>query len=89
MKLTTKGEAPKAATRPEFEIELLATTTTTLLEHEGLASTTTKAASEGVTLGFIRVGVIASVEPGPKLGIAQDLVCLVDAGHLLLRLFLG
>lgn len=82
----TKGET----TRSELEIELLATA---LLEHEGPSTTTTTkgVALERVTalLSLLRVGVVASIEARPQFGVAQHLVGLVDARHLLLRLLLA
>lgn len=57
-----------------------------MLEHELLAE---RVAVEGVPLLLLRVGVVAAVETRPELGVAEDLVRLVDGGHLLLRLLFG
>lgn len=89
--LTERESSRKPATRPaELELELLAAA---LLEHKGVTTTAAAAAEgaallEGVLL-LVRVGVVAAVEPRPQLRVAQHLVRLVDARHLLLRLVLA
>lgn len=83
---STEGEATETLTT---ELELLAT----LLEEELLAATMTEGTAllEGIAsllrLGVI--GIISIIVTGTQLRIGQDLVCLVDGGHLLLRLLLG
>lgn len=58
------------------------------LEHE-LLSATAKRITLVVVLPLIRVGIITAIEARPQLGVAKDLICFVDASHLLLGLLLG
>ena len=76
----------KPSRPPKLELELL--TPTTLLEHERVPSGPERAPL--VELGLlVRVGVVAAVEAGAQLRVAEHLVRLVDAGHLLLGFLLG
>lgn len=83
--LPSKWETTRETPRPELELEL-ATTRTALLEHERVSATM----AEGVSLLLlVRVGVVTAVETCAQLGIAEDLVCLVNLRHLLLGCLLG
>lgn len=90
----TSSAATPAAARPELELELLpALLLPALLEHERVAAAAgaavaERAALEGVLL-LVGVGVVAAVEAGAQLRVAEDLVRLVDAGHLLLGILLA
>lgn len=76
-------EPLESTTRPpaELELELLVAAATAVAEG---------AAVEGVALLLlVGVGVVAHVEAAAELGVGQDLVGLVDGGHLLLGVLLG
>ena len=84
--LSTKRKSTTAAARSKLEVEPTATATrATLLEHEGVSA----AKWISMLLLFVRVGVIAAIEALTKFWVAEDLVCLVDARHLLLGRLLG
>ena len=52
------------------------------------ASTLSKGTSvEWLSLLFLAVGVVAAIEAGTKLRVAEDFVCFVDFGHFLFGLF--
>ena len=76
-----------------MELESSSSSGSALLEHEGVATSVAEGASvEGVAavpLLLVGVGVVAAVEAGAQLGVAQDLVRLVDGRHLLLGRLLG
>ena len=81
--LCTKRKATTA--RPELEVELTATTRATLLIHEGVPTTEWIP----VLLLFVGVRIIAAIEARTKFWVTKDLICLVDARHLLLGRLLG
>lgn len=94
-KRETAREAASTATGPKFELELLTALMEllpALLEHErgavAAAAVAEGAALERVLL-LVRVGVLAAVEALAQLRVAEDLVRLVDARHLLLGLLFG
>lgn len=84
----------KAAALLEFEGTTAATASSApaaLLEEELLAGPAGAkgAAVERLALLLLAVGIVAAVEAGAELGVAEDLVGLVDLGHFLLGLLLG
>ena len=88
-KRKSAGESTTGETTASLELESSASTTT-LLEHESLTTSTAteRRALERLSAVSARgvVGVVAAVETLSQLGIRQDLVCLVDGRHLLLGL---
>jgi len=80
---------PEREPRPaKLELELLATpATTTLVEHKRMALAAERVPL--VLLLLVRVGVVAAVEAGAQLRVAQHLVRLVDGRHFLLGLLLS
>lgn len=74
---------------PKLELEILTTSRETplLMEHEWL-TTTEWIALERVS-SLLRVGVVSAIEPGSQFWVTEDLVRLINGGHLLLCLLLG
>lgn len=72
----------------KLELDVGTTAAAALLEHEWMTTTEGVALSLEGVWSLLRVGIIATVETGTQLGVAQNFICLVDAGHLLLGLFL-
>lgn len=82
---SSEAERPAAApTTAKVHLELL----TSALVHEGVTTASEGASMVRVVL-LLGVGVVASVKAGAQLRVTEDLVGLVDGGHLLLGLLLG
>ena len=60
----------------------------TLLEHEWMVLAE-RATVEGILLLLVRIGVVTTVKTSSQFGVAENLVRLVDFGHLLLGGRLG